>query len=500
MLHSDVFATQWSARAYVKTPRACWEEPRFIGSDNGNFFEELNAGAHCLDNWYAGSHNVTGRLMQAGGDALIGFDNSIDRACIQGLPLSQHAGFSERGRASSCMMANFSILSLHNERVMPYNGCRNIEWLVCAAMGRLHRQQHIRLAVNVLALTPLLGVHRIGGIGGYTGPKVRMHTTYSTDDAFYLELCLLGHICTNGHLLFSPQTAKTFRFQCNFSAAKLAELEPLIRQQRARAVEKAATWEFGKAQNVLPHCRRVEVIHIPKTSGQSIIAALDSANVPFCYTETYCSGLNPMPGVKRPCGCRPCHAPYPEAIGVHERRFGVVDGGHAQTLYVSIVRDPTSWLRSAVSHVCVTCPMLLECRTGNISAWYTPRDQMKRAKLCGQWRHAAREFYEQLTWFHTSNIQSRFLDGVYKANNWVICTIESRRAILELLAAAADPGNNILAAENTSRGVLSDKHHVLSANFTEALAGGAYAHLYREDAALYKRVAASPGGCIRSPR
>ena len=37
----------------------------------------------------------------------------------------------------------------------------------------------------------------------------------------------------------------------------------------------------------LPHCRDVEVIHVPKTGGTALIRSLARADVDVCYSETW---------------------------------------------------------------------------------------------------------------------------------------------------------------------------------------------------------------------
>jgi hypothetical protein len=227
------------------------------------------------------------------------------------------------------------------------------------------------------------------------------------------------------------------------------------------------------------------MIHIPKTSGQAVLSALDEARAPFCYTETWCAqGGLARNGGKQGCGCKPCSEPSGlETIGVHERRFGAGEGsfggGNPHTLYLSIVREPTSFLKSLVSHTCREEPTMRQCHTGQIDDWY--REPHHR-------HFPHHRFFGFVDWFHTPDLQSHLLDGIFAAQNWVICTLEHRSTILDVLEVAANRSlSRTVVDAHPSKGV--------PPNFTSYLDAGRFAHLYHVDAALYAHISRS-GGCI----
>ena len=83
---------------------------------------------------------------QAHAPALLGFDESIDEYCSQHMRLDDPKRpwivptFSGQGaHAERCVRANVNILSLYGDR-LPYNICRNLEWQMCAAQGKLPGQ------------------------------------------------------------------------------------------------------------------------------------------------------------------------------------------------------------------------------------------------------------------------------------------------------------------------------------------------------------------------
>ena len=49
------------------------------------------------------------------------------------------SGLYPNSHAGRCVNANLQILSLYGDRLQ-YNSCRNLEWLVCAALGQLPGQ------------------------------------------------------------------------------------------------------------------------------------------------------------------------------------------------------------------------------------------------------------------------------------------------------------------------------------------------------------------------
>ena len=75
--------------------------------------------------------------------ALLGFDESIDDYCRSALRrMHRQPSFDNTKHAENCVRANLNILALYGDRV-PYNICRNLEWMVCAAKGAPPRSTHV---------------------------------------------------------------------------------------------------------------------------------------------------------------------------------------------------------------------------------------------------------------------------------------------------------------------------------------------------------------------
>ncbi|KAL3927918.1 MAG: hypothetical protein SGPRY_002610 [Prymnesium sp.] len=126
---SHLFRRMWDRQARTQSrpgEPACWDYRRDCGVQAcplkaEKFWEETRTGYHCSDNWYEGSGDAHGDF-RAAAPALLGFDDDIHRVCV-----------------GSCDNAGFNILELFSQQV-PYNTCRNLEWQVCAAQGKLREQ------------------------------------------------------------------------------------------------------------------------------------------------------------------------------------------------------------------------------------------------------------------------------------------------------------------------------------------------------------------------
>jgi len=159
--------------------------------------------------------------------ALLGFDETIDAHCA-----TQLGGFDKGpgGHAERCVAANRNILSLYGDRV-PYNICRNLEWQVCAAQGKLPDQgsRTLIFAVAPNALDPSGATGKpLGACKGWVPPRVPEGGVYgyATDDIFYLEVCMLNQICTNGEQLFNLRAGE--EFTCQYSSESFRELQRLL--------------------------------------------------------------------------------------------------------------------------------------------------------------------------------------------------------------------------------------------------------------------------------
>jgi hypothetical protein len=244
-----------------------------------------------------------------------------------------------------------------------------------------------------------------------------------------------------------------------------------------------SSWPFGRADEILPHCRHVEIVHTPKTSGISLMADLVSMNASFCYTETNCyfGGLaNHSVPTRQRCGCLTCNAGWKrkEFIGVHERQFGGAGRANPTTLYLAMLREPSSWFQSSLLEACSNPPpwrnrSLDECVSGNFTNWFRPGVPWQERPL--------------VNWYNTPDYQSRMIDGIFGAPNYVVCVMNKRHLLRRVLA-------TVMRRPFYSMSWLNKKsakaYHLKALNWSD------YKHLYKKDATLYAQLKATPTGCF----
>ncbi len=215
------FHQLWGEEGWVVRRRgsaACW------GADAGEFFRNARAGRTCGRNWYEGNGAPLGDRnggptrdwvwphFTAPAPALFGFDENIDGWC--------HAHGNEH--AAACVRSNLNILSLYWPA--QYNVCRNYEWQLCSAMGRLPGQGSptIRFAFAPGALRPDGDWKALGSCNGWH-PRGCFDDGYSSSDIYYLEACMFAVICSNGHEIFALEEFADW--QCQLSEDGLAQLQ-----------------------------------------------------------------------------------------------------------------------------------------------------------------------------------------------------------------------------------------------------------------------------------
>jgi len=113
--------------------------------DPAIYFRDVKSGKHCQSNWYEGNFGELGfqdalPRFTAPAPALLGFDESIDWFCANERAHFFDTHNYDNSHAGGCVNANHNILSLFGNRVV-YNMCRNLEWQVCAAQGKLPGQK-----------------------------------------------------------------------------------------------------------------------------------------------------------------------------------------------------------------------------------------------------------------------------------------------------------------------------------------------------------------------
>lgn len=97
--------------------------------------------------------------------------------------------------------------------------CRNLEWQVCAASGKLAGQ---RGATLIFAFPP--GElephgHRRPPIGSCTGYHPRGCGTrgYASSDIYYLEVCIYSAICANREQLFAQPIGQPWKCELEWA-------------------------------------------------------------------------------------------------------------------------------------------------------------------------------------------------------------------------------------------------------------------------------------------
>ena len=187
---AHLFRRMWAAEPWGEMDggRACWEVKRDSPTEmqrQQTYFDQAADGTHCHSNWYEGNAGQLGNQWKmprfsSAAPAVLGFDEGIDRAC------GNHKG--SGNHAASCVRSNMNILSLYGQRV-PYNICRNLEWMMCAALGEIpgQRSSTIRFATTPHSLEVHGDRKPLGACGGWVPPRKGGSFGYTTDDIFFLE-------------------------------------------------------------------------------------------------------------------------------------------------------------------------------------------------------------------------------------------------------------------------------------------------------------------------
>ena len=221
----------WSAQPWKqRTPNApdCWQRKRDEPSRSqpaSTYFRETFEGAHCQSNWFEGNKGSLGgethtvQFTEAA-PAVLGFDETIDQYC--GAKAKSNGGKYKDAwpHARQCIEADVNILSLYGNRV-PYNICRNLEWMVCAAKGSLPGQggDTIVFSLAPSALDPSPTSNKpFGMCRGYTEADCKRG--YATDSIYFLEVCIFDQVRAAMRPAPHPAAASiTYFFQHNSAHA-----------------------------------------------------------------------------------------------------------------------------------------------------------------------------------------------------------------------------------------------------------------------------------------
>lgn len=285
----------------------CWSVSReapFARQPASSYESQTLLRSHCAStNWLEGTPNQHGQRERGvlahrsyvsnfsrPAPAVVGTDLDIETAChgasfvrnwsrfapCRNTKCANHRSVVLHRHATSCVASGYNLLFLHGRR-LPYNLCRNLEWLVCAATGSLPLQlgAPIRIASPTHNLSTALIGSRYGGL-----PKGQDVFKYTSDDVFWLELCLLSQLCVNGGELFAPTRGQQWR--CEFSIRGFRDLLATLRAPvapyanakcRPRTPAPApivghrqrAVW--GAPPGRLP-LRHIFWLHVPKTGSE----------------------------------------------------------------------------------------------------------------------------------------------------------------------------------------------------------------------------------------
>jgi len=238
------------------------EEPCWGWTDPNAFFDNVLSGGSCNSNWYEGS--IGWQRFHSDAPGVLGFDDSIGWYC-NNLPFGRrlssavneseadarwmeatrwvekgHSAEVRRHRrrrlddARSCVDHSRNILMLFGNNVhntgAGYNSCRNLEWQMCAAMGKLPGQ---RSQTIIFAKAPRTldanGNRALNRCGGYSPQGCGRHA-YSNDDIYFLEVCMFSKICANNWELFQINDGNWFR--CQISETGFRELQAYLLSPR----------------------------------------------------------------------------------------------------------------------------------------------------------------------------------------------------------------------------------------------------------------------------
>jgi len=212
---THLFRRMWGVTSRTqnhKGDRGCWSADReapWIDQPTERFFGDILNGVHCeTTDWYenaaTGNH---GNFWTPTAPALLGFDNDI-------------AGFC----GGSCDVSGHNILNMFGH--IPYNMCRNFEWQMCGALGKLPGQNTMTIQFawppNTLSLERGEGV--FGTCSGYTdAPCAMPWVGFANNDIYYLEVCLYSQVCSNREQLFT--LGRGDPWECGLDPDGFAELK-----------------------------------------------------------------------------------------------------------------------------------------------------------------------------------------------------------------------------------------------------------------------------------
>ena len=198
----------WNIRERVAHTPGCWAE-----RGGASFFSESFAGKNCNINWLSGGTNGPGftdaSLKSDGAPAVFGTDVAVLELCLTKLGRWRKVYHASDGEiASACLAASYNVMRLPRRQ---WTICTNYEFIACAARGLLPGQGNkgvVFTAPPGSLFTRDLHANKLDG--------------FTMEDVFYLELCVLSELCSNGADLFSREANEPFL--CETSESRFTAL------------------------------------------------------------------------------------------------------------------------------------------------------------------------------------------------------------------------------------------------------------------------------------
>ena len=239
----------WAAEPWMQRRPGkynCWDVKRdmhTVPQDAREYFKDTYRGTYCGTNWYEGNKGLLGQMdkwpeYSDDAPALLGFDETIDAHCSSRPKSNENANkYADAwDHAKNCVASNLNILSLYGDRV-PYNICRNLEWMSCGAQGKLPGQRSSTIvfskAPRELDPSPTSG-KPFGECRGFREQKAiqsdpHCSRGYATDDIYFLEVCLFNFMCENGDDLFRLNAGQPWT--CRMSSTRFHRLRDLLLEE-----------------------------------------------------------------------------------------------------------------------------------------------------------------------------------------------------------------------------------------------------------------------------
>ena len=188
--------TGWSFRDRKAHTPGCW-----AARGGAHFFSDSFTGKNCNINWLNGGIDGPGftdaSLESDGAPAVFGTDPAILELCLTKLGRWRKVWHASDGElASACLAASYNALRLARRQ---WNICANHEFVACAARGLLPGQNNKGIVFAAPPGSLFVRDLNANKLDGFT-----------MEDVFYLELCTLSELCSNGADIFALEANEAF--------------------------------------------------------------------------------------------------------------------------------------------------------------------------------------------------------------------------------------------------------------------------------------------------